>query len=195
MRAERVGRRDAAGADRPAWWPRRSAAARRSRSWRTGRRATSFRRWSRSPSLTFVVWGLVGPEPRMAHALVNAVAVLIIACPCALGLATPMSIMVGDGQGRHRGRPVPERRGHRDPAQGGHARRGQDRDAHRRASRSWSRSDPAEGWDENGSAAAGRQPGAGERASAGGRHRLRGAASGAWNRPGRESSNRSPARA
>jgi Cu+-exporting ATPase len=49
--------------------------------------------------LTFVVWSLVGPEPRMAHALVNAVAVLIIACPCALGLATPMSIMVATGKG------------------------------------------------------------------------------------------------
>jgi Cu+-exporting ATPase len=48
---------------------------------------------------TFVVWGLVGPEPRLAHALVNAVAVLIIACPCALGLATPMSIMVATGKG------------------------------------------------------------------------------------------------
>ena len=48
---------------------------------------------------TFVVWGYFGPEPRMAHALVNAVAVLIIACPCALGLATPMSIMVGTGRG------------------------------------------------------------------------------------------------
>ncbi len=48
---------------------------------------------------TFAIWGLLGPEPRMAHALVNAVAVLIIACPCALGLATPMSIMVATGKG------------------------------------------------------------------------------------------------
>ena len=53
--------------------------------------------------LTFVVWSLVGPEPRLAHALVNAVAVLIIACPCALGLATPMAIMVGTGRGAKAG--------------------------------------------------------------------------------------------
>jgi Cu+-exporting ATPase len=48
---------------------------------------------------TFIVWAWAGPEPKMTHALVNAVAVLIIACPCALGLATPMSIMVGTGRG------------------------------------------------------------------------------------------------
>jgi P-type Cu+ transporter len=53
--------------------------------------------------LTALVWGLLGPEPRLAHALVNAVAVLIVACPCALGLATPMSIMVGTGRAAQAG--------------------------------------------------------------------------------------------
>jgi P-type Cu+ transporter len=52
---------------------------------------------------TFVFWARWGPEPRLAHALVNAVAVLIIACPCALGLATPMSVMVGTGRGAQAG--------------------------------------------------------------------------------------------
>ncbi|MDQ2774277.1 MAG: cadmium-translocating P-type ATPase [Acidobacteriota bacterium] len=54
-------------------------------------------------AITFAIWAIWGPEPRFAHALVNAVAVLIIACPCALGLATPMSIMVGTGRGASAG--------------------------------------------------------------------------------------------
>ena len=53
--------------------------------------------------ITFVLWMWLGPEPRLAHAIINAVAVLIIACPCALGLATPLSIMVGVGRGAQEG--------------------------------------------------------------------------------------------
>jgi Cu+-exporting ATPase len=56
-----------------------------------------------SAMITFIVWYFVGPQPRVAHSLVNAVAVLIVACPCALGLATPMAIMVGTGRGARAG--------------------------------------------------------------------------------------------
>src|SRR6185437_13334181 len=54
-------------------------------------------------AIAFAAWATIGPAPRLEHALVNAVAVLIIACPCALGLATPMSITVAMGRGAHTG--------------------------------------------------------------------------------------------
>ena len=97
MRAEQVGA-ETLLAQIVAMVPRRSAAARRSRARRRRRRLLRAR-GDRDRRRHVRRLGLVGPEPRLAHALVNAVAVLIIACPCALGLATPMSIMVATGKG------------------------------------------------------------------------------------------------
>ena len=87
--------------------------------------------------LTFVIWALFGPEPRLAYALVNAVAVLIIACPCALGLATPMSIMVGTGRGATAGVLIKNAEALEVLEKGRHGGGRQDRHAHRRQAEAW----------------------------------------------------------
>ena len=82
--------------------------------------------------ITLFMWYFVGPEPRLAYAIVNAVAVLIIACPCALGLATPMSVMVGVGRGAQAGVLIKKAEAIEVDGKGGHARGRQDRHADRR---------------------------------------------------------------
>ncbi|WDT78452.1 MAG: HAD-IC family P-type ATPase [Candidatus Manganitrophus sp.] len=128
-------------------------------------------------AVTFVVWWAFGPEPRLAYALVNAVAVLIIACPCALGLATPMSIMVATGRGATAG--VLFRNAEAIEAlekvdtlvfdKTGTLTEGRPR---------LMTMLPEAGWRRRGAAAARRQPGPGQRASAGRRHRGGGDAKG-----------------
>ncbi len=79
--------------------------------------------------VTATVWAIFGPQPALTYALINAVAVLIIACPCTVGLATPISITVAMGQGGAERNPFPQCRGGREAARGQHARRRQDRHA------------------------------------------------------------------
>ena len=118
-----------------------------------------------------------GPSPRMAYALVNAVAVLIIACPCALGLATPMSIMVGHGRGAQAGVLIRNAEAIETDRKGGHAGDGQDRNAHGGQAEAGFRSASSRRPDRKraGSAAYCREPGTRQRASARG-SRIRGAA-------------------
>jgi Cu+-exporting ATPase len=131
IEAERVGAETPCSRRSCGWSARRSGAARPSSASRTCVASYFVPLVLVAAAITFGVWAWIGPEPRLAYALVNAVAVLIIACPCALGLATPMSIMVATGRGARAGVLVKDAAALERLARGGHAPGGQDGHADR----------------------------------------------------------------
>ena len=145
--ARREGRRrHAALADRPHGGRRAAQPRAHPAHGRPGRRLVRAgrHRWLRS--LTFVAWLVWGPSPAFSYALIAAVAVLIIACPCALGLATPMSIMVGVGKGAQHGVLIRDAEALERMEKVDTLVRRQDRHADRRAARRWSTSRPPTGF-------------------------------------------------
>ena len=166
-------RADRARADRADGGAGAALAGRRCSAWRTAWPAGSCSWSSPSRSLTFFAWGFFGPEPSWVYGLVNAVAVLIIACPCALGLATPMSIMVATGKAATQGVLF------RDAAAIEHLRKVDTLIVDKTGTLTegkpaFDRAVPVDGLQRRRGAAPGGEPRPGQRASAGRRHRARG---------------------